>query len=200
MRATLLLLTGLFLAGPTILCGQTEYYFRAGAIGATDLVQDRFLTDVKVRQSIGPMVALGASVPFGKRGFRAGLEATLTTGSFHSRESNVNTDLGTLRTGSLLVSVEGPIGPALRWRLGVGGLKYLPADQEGIFRSGGPLRIVGGAGLDYRRPALSKWDLMVSARYDLHRFTTDELKSRGFSQAQGVSRLSLSVGLSRSTR
>ena len=45
---------------------------------------------------------------------------------------------------------------------------------------------------------MTKWDLMTSLRYDFHRFTTDELERRGFSQTQGVSRVSLSVGLSRS--
>jgi hypothetical protein len=47
---------------------------------------------------------------------------------------------------------------------------------------------------------MPSWDLMVSARYDFHRFTTDELKGRGFSQAQGVSRISLSVGLAQGIR
>ena len=47
---------------------------------------------------------------------------------------------------------------------------------------------------------MAKWDLMVSGRYDVHRFTTDELEQRGFSQAQGVSRISLSVGLARGIR
>ena len=41
---------------------------------------------------------------------------------------------------------------------------------------------------------------MTSLGYDFHRFTTDELDARGFSQTQGVSRVSLSVGLSRSAR
>jgi hypothetical protein len=41
---------------------------------------------------------------------------------------------------------------------------------------------------------------MGSLRYDFHRFTTDELDRRGFSQTQGVSRISLSVGLARSSR
>jgi hypothetical protein len=41
---------------------------------------------------------------------------------------------------------------------------------------------------------------MASARYDFHRFTTDELERRGFAQAQGVSRISLSVGLARGIR
>jgi hypothetical protein len=47
---------------------------------------------------------------------------------------------------------------------------------------------------------LTKWDLMTSLHYDFHRFTTPTLKDRGFSQTQGVSRISLSVGLSRSSR
>ena len=51
-------------------------------------------------------------------------------------------------------------------------------------------------GADYRRPVLPKWDLMASLSYDYHRFTTDELDARGFSQNQAVSRVSLSVGLS----
>jgi hypothetical protein len=45
---------------------------------------------------------------------------------------------------------------------------------------------------------MPKWDFLTSLRYDWHRFTTDELERRGFSQTQGVSRVSLSVGLSRS--
>jgi hypothetical protein len=45
-----------------------------------------------------------------------------------------------------------------------------------------------------------KWDLMGSVGYDFHRFTTEELRARGFAQSQGVSRVALSIGLARSTR
>jgi hypothetical protein len=41
---------------------------------------------------------------------------------------------------------------------------------------------------------------MTSLRYDFHRFSTGTLETRGFSQTQGVSRVSLSVGLYRSIR
>jgi hypothetical protein len=54
--------------------------------------------------------------------------------------------------------------------------------------------------VDYRRPVLPKWDLMTTLTYDFHRFTTDELEARGFAQTQGVSRVALSIGLSRSAR
>ena len=191
MRKTTLLLALLLPAGASGLRAQTEYYARVGAVGATNLLRDVIVDEVTVRQSIAPIST---------RGYRVGLEATLSSGKFHSSESGAGTDLGTLRTGTLLLNVEGPLYHEFRWRVGLGGLQYWPADEDGIFRSGGTTRFLAGAGVDYRRPVLSQWDLMTSLRYDFHRFTTDELESRGFSQTQGVSRVSLSVGLSRSIR
>lgn len=200
MRMTSLLLAALLPAGAGRLHAQTEYYARVGAVGATRLVRDVIVDEITVRQSIAPMLALGGSLPIGPRGYRAGLETTLASGKFHSSEGGGDIDLGTLRTGTLLIGVEGPLATGLRWRAGVGGLHYWPADKEGIFRSGGASRFLAGAGVDYRRPAFSTWDLMTSLRFDFHRFTTGELERRGFAQTQGVSRISLSVGLSRSAR
>jgi hypothetical protein len=200
MQKTILLLALLSTAGVPDLTAQTEYYARLGVVGATNLLRDVIVSEITVRQSIAPMLALGASLPIGERGYRAGLEATFSSGKFHRSESGADVSLGTLRAGTLLLNAEGPLRRDLRWRVGLGGLRYWPADQDGIFRSGGITRFLAGAGLDYRRPVLPKWDLMTSARYDFHRFTTDELRLRGFSQTQGVSRVSLSVGLSRSIR
>jgi hypothetical protein len=42
--------------------------------------------------------------------------------------------------------------------------------------------------------------MMASLRYDFHRFTTDELEARGFSQSQGVQRIAATIGLSRGRR
>ena len=200
MRKTTLLLALLLPAGASGLRAQTEYYARVGAVGATNLLRDVIVDEVTVRQSIAPMIALGASLPISTRGYRVGLEATLSSGKFHSSESGAGTDLGTLRTGTLLLNVEGPLYHEFRWREGLGAHQSWPADEDGLCRSGGTTRFLAGAGVDYRRPVLSQWDLMTSLRYDFHRFTTDELESRGFSQTQGVSRVSLSVGLSRSIR
>ena len=199
MRLTTLLPALLLAAGVSALQAQTEYYARLGAVGASDLLRDRIINAITVRQSIAPMIVLGGSLPVGPRGYRVGLEATLASGKFHSTETGVDTDLGRIRTTSLLLGLEGPVGHDFRWRLGLGGLRYWPSD-EGIFLSGGTTRFLAGTGVDYRRAVLAKWDLMTSLRYDFHRFTTDALESRGFSQTQGVSRVSLSVGLCRSTR
>ena len=189
----------LLAAGAGALHAQTDYYARAGAVWTSTLVRDVLVSEVTVQQSIAPMVALGASMPISP-GYRAAIEATVASGGFSAEQDGVETDLGTLRTASVLLGLEGPIWRTVRWRVGLGGLFYWPSEDRGIFLQGGPVRFLAGAGADWRRPVLPSWDLMVSARYDLHRFTTDELETRGFSQAQGVSRVSLSVGLARGIR
>lgn len=175
---------------------QTDYYARVGLTGATRLLKDNILQEITVRQSLAPTLALGVGIPF-TPSYRVGLEATITSSGFHSSEGSAETDLGTLRTGSLLLGLDGPIWRQFRWRAGVGLLRYWPADQSGIFLRGGSTRFLAGAGLDYRRPVMSQWDLMCSLRYDFHRFTTDELVATGFSGSQGVQRASLSLGLAR---
>ena len=197
MPRPFLILALLLPASSGAIAAQTDYYARVGVVGAGTLLRDVIVEEITVRQSIAPMVAAGASVPIASR-YRVGLEATLASGSFHSDEAGTETDLGTLRTGTLLLNLEGPITPRVRWRAGLGGIMYWPSDDAGIFAQGGATRVLAGGGLDYRQPVLSRWDLMASARYDFHRFTTDELDLRGFSNTQGVSRVSLSVGLARS--
>jgi hypothetical protein len=194
------LLPALFLlAGAPGLEAQTDYYARVGVIGASKLTHDVIVNEVTVRQSIAPMIALGAAVPVGT-GYRAGLEAILASGSYHSEENGAKTDLGTVRTGSLMLGLDGPITSSFRWRAGLGAILYWPSEDEGIFLQGGPTKFLAGIGVDYRYPLMTKWDLMASARYDYHRFTTDELERRGFSQTQPVNRISLSVGLARGHR
>jgi hypothetical protein len=200
MPKTILFLALLLPASASGLHAQLEYHARLGAIGASTLLRDVIVDEISVRQSIAPMLALGASLPIGTQGYRVGLDGTLVSGKFHSRESDSNTDLGTLRTATLQLGLEGPMYGGFRWHVGAGGITYWPADDEGIFRDGGTTRFLAGAGVDYRRPVLPKWDLMTTLSYDFHRFTTDALDARGFSQTQGVSRVSLSVGLSRSAR
>jgi hypothetical protein len=196
----MLLLAFLLPAGAPGLTAQTEYYARVGAVGASNLLRDVIISEITVRQSIAPMLALGGSLPIGPKGYRAGVEGTFATGKYHSSENGDRTDLGTLRSGTLLLGVQGPISPQIRWRAGLGAIHYWPSDKEGIFLSGGTTRFLAGAGLDYKRPLSSHWDLMGSVGYDFHRFTTEELRARGFAQNQSVSRIALSIGLARSTR
>ncbi|MBA3257862.1 MAG: hypothetical protein H0T68_00150 [Gemmatimonadales bacterium] len=199
MPKSFLLPALLLLAGAPGLEAQTDYYARVGAVGASNLLRDVIVSEITVRQAIAPMVAVGGSMTISP-GYRAGLEATFLSGGYHGEQDEEETDLGTLRTGSLLLGLEGPLAASLRWRAGAGALMYWPSEEAGIFLQGGATRFLAGAGADYRRPVLARWDLMASLRYDYHRFTTEELDRRDFAQTQAVSRVSLSVGLARSLR
>ncbi len=196
MRTTLALLCLMVAARVSVVQSQVDYYGRLGLTFTTRLLRDDVIQEIETRQKLAPTLVLGVSLPIAPT-FRAGLEGTVTSSSYYSREPGVQSDLGTLRTGSLLLNVAGPVIRQLVWRAGFGVIQYWPADQEGIFLRGGTTRLLVGGGVDYRPQLLSHWDLMVSLRYDYHRFTTEELTARRFSGSQAVHRVSASIGLGR---
>ena len=199
MRVLLTLLCVWPAVGVSVARAQTDYYARLGVTFATDLVTDNITQDIATQQSLAPTLAFGVSFPIAPA-YSAGLETALSTSGYHSTEADQDTDLGTLATGSVLLNLEGPIWHRASWRAGLGLISYLPAEDSGIFLSGGTTRFLAGAGFDYRPPLLTHWDLMVSLRYDFHRFSTQELDARGFTGNQGVQRVSLSLGLARARR
>jgi len=185
-------------AGPR-LQAQVEYNARLGVSWATPLIRDDIVEEVELRQKLAPTLSLGASLPIAPR-YRAGLEVMLTSSGYRASETGTSTDLGTLRTGSVTLGLHGPIAANFGWRAGAGLLGYWPKDERGIFLRGGTTRFLAGAGVDFRRPVWSHWEMMVSLGYDFHRFTTEELQGRGFSQSQGVQRISAAVGLAKGSR
>ncbi len=201
-RAAQLLVPFLLLAAtPPRAHAQVDYFARIGITGSTRLVRDVLFEEISTRVSIAPTLFAGLSLPIADR-YRAGIEASVARGSLSGSgaEGSEDADLGGLTTLAGMASLEGPLLlPPLRWRLGVGLAHYLPGEELGAFGQGGTTRYLVGAGVDFRRRSFGSWDLMVSARYDLHRFTTEELQDRGFTQSQSVQRASLSLGLARST-
>ena len=199
MRSILLVLMMAPVPGATGLQAQVDYTARVGVTWATALLRDVIVDEVEVQQKLAPTLVLGAALPIAPL-YQAGLELALTSSGYRASETGAPVDLGTVRTGSVTLGLHGPISESFRWRAGVGLLGYLPSDERGIFLGGGTTRFLAGAGVDYRRPVQSKWDIIVSVRYDFHRFTTEELQARGFSQSQGVQRVSATVGLARGRR
>jgi hypothetical protein len=184
---------------PAALTAQTTstFYARGGATWSSKLVQDQIVNDdISTTPAVAlTLVAGGGVVAFPR--YLVDLELQFTTGSYSAEtEGQGSTNLGTLRTLSGTLGLNGPlISPNWRWRAGMGLLSYLPSEKEGMFLRGGPLSFLIGAGVDYRRPVSGSLDLMVSLRYDFHRFTTDELQAQGFSQTQQVHRIGLTVGI-----
>jgi preprotein translocase subunit Sec61beta len=200
MRAILSLLVVTIAGGTPALHAQVDYNARIGVTWATALLRDAVINEIEVRQKLAPTLVLGAALPIAPL-YRAGLEFALATSGYQSKESGATTvDLGTVRTGSITLGLDGPISPSVRWRAGAGLLRYWPTGEQGIFLRGGTTRFLAGAGIDYRRPILAQWDMMASLRYDFHRFTTDGLEARGFSQNQGVQRIAATIGLARGHR
>ena len=164
------------------------------------LVEDFIFQPIRTTPGIAPTLVAGLSVPLAPR-YSVGLEAAYATGGLSAKteDGNQDIDLGNVSTLSALANIDGPISTALRWRIGVGIINY-SGEDAGLFAGGGTLRWLVGGGVDYRFPAFSSWDVMVSGRYDLNRFTTDELRDRGFTRTQSVHRGGLTVGLARSRR
>lgn len=181
------------------LAAQTDYYARLGATFSTALVKDQIINEIEVKPGLAPTLVLGVALPIAPL-YRAGLEACLTSSGYKSEEPGAEADLGTIRTSAVTLGLDGPIATSVRWHAAVGLLRYWPSEDRGIFLQGGTTRFLAGAGVDYRRPIMTKWDLMASLRYDYHRFTTDELQARGFSQSQGIQRISATIGLGRGAR
>jgi|SRR5687768_5083768 len=179
---------------------QLDYYARVGLTGSSHLVQDFIFQPISTTPGIAPTLVGGLSMPLAPR-YGVGIEGTYTTGglSAATEAGDEDIDLGNVSTLSALANVDGPLGPGFRWRVGVGIISYRGEDA-GLFAGGGTLRWLVGGGLDYRFAAFSSWDIMVSGRYDMNRFTTDELRSRGFTRTQSVHRGGLTLGLARSHR
>ena len=164
-----------------------DYNARLGLTWATALLR---VTDggIEVRQTRATL-AVGAALPIAPR-YRAGLELALATSGYQSKQAGAPTvDLGTVRTGSVTLGLDGPVAQGLRWRAGVGLLLYRPTEDRGIFLRGGTTRFLAGAGIDYQRPIMARWDMIASLRYDCHRFTPRSA-ARGLARARVSARRS----------
>jgi hypothetical protein len=198
MRIPLLVAGLLAMAVPIRLAAQTDYYLRAGVTGWSTLVSDFIAGEVSAKPALAPSLFAGIGHSIAPR-YRAGIELAASSGGVRSRYGSTEGDLGSLRTASALALLDGGIAGGLRWQAGLGFLHYFAGGDAGLLASATTRLLVGG-GVDFRRPLLSRFDLTIAARYDFHRFTSPALRSHGYSGAQGVQRVSLSVGLARGYR
>jgi hypothetical protein len=190
MRSLLILL--LVAAAPV--AAQVRLAARAGVTVSAAIVKDQIVEDIEVVPALAPTLTIGASLPVNPK-LRADLELAYATSTAEVEENGDQTgDLGGVGTLAYTVGLSGPILSRLSWRLSLGGLTYLPSEEEGIFRDGGHTTLLFGAGLDWRQPISTAWAIVAGLRYDYHTFTTDALEAQGFTQSQQVQRLGLSVG------
>jgi hypothetical protein len=196
MRIHILAIT-LTLVTAGALPAQVRVTARLGATWSSTLAEDEIGTPIEVETGIAPTLSLGASIVSGKK-YRLGLETILTSSPVEATDDFGTTDLGGLRTLTLLATAGGAaMVTGLHWQLGIGVIKYLPGEEEGLFRQGGPAEITGTFLAEFRRALNPDWEWTVGARYGFHRFITQELESRGYSRGQSVHRIGLEAGISR---
>jgi hypothetical protein len=184
-------------AMPAVLPAQIRGSARLGGTWSSTLAEDEIGTPITVKTGIAPTLALGVSIPTGRK-YRLGLETIFSTSSVEADDQITTTDLGGVRTVTLNLTGGGPaMVRGFHWQVGAGFIKYLPGDKEGIFRQGGPARIIGSFLVEYRHALRPGWEWTVGARYAFHQFITKELESRGFSRPQAVHRAGLEVGVAR---
>jgi hypothetical protein len=191
-----LLTTTLALAAllPAALAGQARYSASFGLTGGTKLSKDRIFQEIRITQQLAPTITLGASLPVSPRE-RAGLEVALGFGKSQVKEPGFPTlDGPSYRMLGVTAGVDGPLLGPLRYRFGAGLVKYM-ASREGIFRQGAPLLLVLTLGSDYHVYTSGTVGLVARLRYDYQRFSTDELRSAGFTRTQDVHRIGLGLGI-----
>jgi hypothetical protein len=75
----------------------------------------------------------------------------------------------------------------------VGGLKYLPGEQSGVFRDGAAIAPLGSLAIEVSPRFAVRRRLGLALRYDAHRFITPALRRVGFIDSRLVHRVALTV-------
>ena len=184
----------LTLGPPLTLPAQVAVHFSAGARYSGTLVHDSVVTPLDVRPALAPAVAVSVALaPHRGWSGEAMLDVSWSTLRRHDA-GGASTSLGGLGAVAFAVGLRRQLAAGVGTRVTVGGLKYLPAQESGVFRGGASeVFALLGVGVDYRLPFGR--GLTVDARVDAHRFLTRAMRDAGFTEHRLVPRASLTVGV-----
>lgn len=185
-------------ASPLPATAQLSLRLGAGATLGTSLVSKATLYDdvVSLKSGTAPTVVLGVGYPIAPA-YRLVAEARVASSSMTATSNVGDNDLGTLRTITVALLAEGPLPYHLRFQLGGGMIKYSPSEATGVFADDSPMKPMATAGLGWVKPLRPGLDLVATGRWDLHEFTTGALERRGWSLAQRINRVALTIGIER---
>ena len=184
-------------AGP--LAAQASWSARLGATMTTTMVTDQLGTDgIKIAPGVSPTLALEALLPIhSKHPVEASFELRATTATLQRKEGSTTTDLASMRTFAFTGGIRGRIVPNIFWRAGVGLMSYVTSEKASIFQDGAPTRLLATAGVEYQRALTPTYALSGIVRWDMHGFTTEQLRSSGYTGSQMVHRVMIGVGVAR---
>ena len=158
------------------------------------LVRDSIGTPFDVRPALAPALAFTAATPL-ERAWAPAVTLDFSTSSLTRHDADgTSVGLGRVSTVALTVGLTHSLPGGFTTTVAVGGLKYVPSEQTGIFRSGsGSLAALGALTLDYPLRLGPHHHLALEVRYDLHGFTTPALEDEGFRGSRAVHRVALTA-------
>ncbi len=183
----------LILYPTTRLSAQISLQVAAGVRYSSTLVHDSIVAPFDVRPALAPVAAITVAGPR-ERSWTptVTLDFSMSNLERHDRDGTTAT-LGQVTTIAFTVGLTRPLPGGFSASIGVGGLKYLPSDDTGIFRSGsGAIAGVGALTLGHPFP-IGGQRLTLAARYDIHGFTTPALEDEGFHGLRAVHRVALTL-------
>ena len=185
-------------ATPLPATAQLSLRLGAGATLGHSLVAKATVYDdvISLMTGTAPTILVGLGYPIAPT-YRLVAEARVASSSMTATSNAGSNDLGTLRTVSVALLAEGPLPYHLRFQVGGGLIKYSPSDATGVFADDAPMKPMVTAGLGWVKPLRPGLDLTAAARWDLHEFTTGALERRGWSLAQRINRLAVTIGIAR---
>ena len=202
-RITILLVFVLALDpfAPRRLTGQVAVEVSAGARYSSALVRDSIVTPFTVRSALAPAVAVTVTRPL-ERGWAAQVTLDFSTSALQRHDADGSSiAFGRVSTAAFIVGLERRLPAGFFTRIGIGGLKYIPSENSGMFRLGsGSIAGLGALALGHPLPLGRRYRFAVEARYDVHAFTTPALRDEGFDSPQPVHRVTLTIRAGRGSR
>ena len=191
------ILLGALSALTTPAAAQLRIGLRAGMTGSSALVTDSIVQPISARTAPAPNLGFTLENDLDSLWRVAlGFSTSWAHLSRHSGDSSEVVVPLTVWTPTLSLSRVMP--RSIIARAFIGAAVYDPEHTNGnMFSGGAPILPLVGFGLGTERTLDNGLRVTLALDYDLHRFTTTRLRDDGFSGAQSVHRLTLSLTLSR---
>ena len=194
MRLLIVVMLALGALLPARLTGQVAVAVSAGARYSSALVRDSIVAPLHVRPTLAPTVAVTVGTPL-ERGWAAQVALDFSTGDLRRHDADGSiVALGRMSTAAFSVALNRRFAAGFSAGIGIGGLKYFPGEDSGIFRlGGGSIAALGTLMVSHALTAGRSYGLSIEARYDVHGFTTPALRADGFTSARAVHRVALAI-------
>jgi len=166
-------------------------------VASSRLVTDSIVNAIAVRPQIAPQVSLRVETPLSGRYHLSG-DVAVSHSNLVAYGPTSSSTVTSLTLWSPGVTLRAAATPWLGAEARLGALIYDPGATAGtLFADGAPVTPQLGLGLRAERALGGALAATLHVRYDVHRFTTNSLKARGFTGETIVHRVALGVTLSR---